>query len=57
MTEELEEQDTSSRRNNEVLVGMTFVDKQTLSDLNAMSLIGTNTLKPHMHGYFIDSKI
>eukprot|EP00341_Mesodinium_pulex_P008842 CAMPEP_0116913638 /NCGR_PEP_ID=MMETSP0467-20121206/16823_1 /TAXON_ID=283647 /ORGANISM="Mesodinium pulex, Strain SPMC105" /LENGTH=63 /DNA_ID=CAMNT_0004589891 /DNA_START=1172 /DNA_END=1363 /DNA_ORIENTATION=- len=36
---------------------MTFLDKNALNELNALSLIGTNSLKPHMHGYFIDTKL
>jgi len=58
VTEELEESELSSKHNRaEIFLGMTFVDKQMLTDLNALSLIGTKTLKPHMHGYFIDTKL
>jgi len=58
ITEELEESELSAKHNrSEIFLGMTFVDKQILTDLNALALIGTKALKPHMHGYFMDSKL
>lgn len=45
------------RQNREIFDGMTFVDKKTLGDINALDLIGSNSLKPHMHGFFINSKL
>ncbi|GAA5910506.1 hypothetical protein JCM6882_008540 [Rhodosporidiobolus microsporus] len=34
-----------------------FVDRQELEDLNLTHLIGTDTLKPYMHGYFVDLRL
>ncbi|BGP16521.1 hypothetical protein JCM10213_001140 [Rhodosporidiobolus nylandii] len=34
-----------------------FVDRQELEDLNLQHLMGTDTLKPYMHGYFVDLRL
>ncbi|GAA6001588.1 hypothetical protein JCM10207_006741 [Rhodosporidiobolus poonsookiae] len=34
-----------------------FVDRQEIEDLNLTHLIGTDTLKPYMHGYFVDLRL
>lgn len=57
VTEELEENTEVIRHNREIFEGMTFVDKKTLGDIDALDLIGSNSLKPHMHGFFINSKL
>jgi len=50
LTEELEEQESDMNNKRELFLGLTFVDKKTLEDLNAIDLIGSKYLKPHMHG-------
>ncbi|EGU11656.1 nucleolar rRNA processing-related protein [Rhodotorula toruloides ATCC 204091] len=52
MTEEMED-------DQETLVydDYKFVDRQELDDLNLTHLIGTDTLKPYMHGYFVDLRL
>ncbi|GAA5846953.1 hypothetical protein JCM5353_002543 [Sporobolomyces roseus] len=52
MTEEMEEdQDTL------LYDDYKFVDRQELEDLNLTHLVGSDTLKPYMHGYFIDLRL
>ncbi|GAA6028283.1 hypothetical protein JCM8097_006955 [Rhodosporidiobolus ruineniae] len=34
-----------------------FIDRQEVEDLNLSHLIGTDTLKPYMHGYFVDLRL
>ncbi|KAL8290578.1 hypothetical protein RQP46_002836 [Phenoliferia psychrophenolica] len=34
-----------------------FVDRQELDSLNLTHLIGTDSLKPYMHGYFLDLRL
>ncbi|KAI5480785.1 rRNA processing protein Enp2 [Pseudohyphozyma bogoriensis] len=52
MTEEMEE-------DQEVLMydDYKFVDRQELDSLNLTHLIGSDTLKPYMHGYFLDLRL
>ncbi|GAA5983319.1 hypothetical protein JCM10908_000239 [Rhodotorula pacifica] len=52
MTEEMED-------DQETLVydDYKFVDRQELDELNLGHLIGTDTLKPYMHGFFVDLRL
>lgn len=52
MTEEMED-------DQETLVydDYKFVDRQEIEDLNLGHLIGTDTLKPYMHGFFLDLRL
>lgn len=52
MTEEMED-------DQETLVydDYKFVDRQELEELNLGHLIGTDTLKPYMHGFFVDLRL
>lgn len=52
MTEEMED-------DQETLVydDYKFVDRQEIEDLNLGHLIGTDTLKPYMHGFFVDLRL
>ncbi|KAM0753132.1 hypothetical protein T439DRAFT_299412, partial [Meredithblackwellia eburnea MCA 4105] len=52
MTEEMEE-------GQEVLMydDYKFVDRQELDSLNLTHLIGTDSLKPYMHGFFLDLRL
>lgn len=49
ITEEVEERKTDNGYED-----FKFVTKNDLEQLNATHLIGTNTLKSYMHGYFMD---
>jgi len=57
VTEELEDSSEILKNTREIFDGMTFVDKKTLGDIGALDLLGSNSLKPHMHGFFINSKL
>ncbi|GAA5889722.1 hypothetical protein JCM16303_007152 [Sporobolomyces ruberrimus] len=52
MTEEMEEDQETLLYDD-----YKFVDQQELEDLNLTHLIGSDTLKPYMHGYFIDLRL
>ncbi|GAA5938936.1 ribosome biosynthesis protein ENP2 [Sporobolomyces koalae] len=52
MTEEMEEDQETLLYDD-----YKFVDRQELQDLNLTHLIGSDTLKPYMHGYFIDLRL
>ena len=34
-----------------------FVTREQLEQLRLTSLLGTNTLRPYMHGFFIDARL
>ncbi|GAA6047444.1 hypothetical protein JCM3770_001308 [Rhodotorula araucariae] len=52
MTEEMEDgQETT------IYDDYKFVDRQELDDLNLTHLIGSDTLKPYMHGFFVDLRL
>ncbi|GAA6063638.1 hypothetical protein JCM10212_002599 [Sporobolomyces blumeae] len=52
MTEEMEEDQETLLYDD-----YKFIDRQELEDLNLSHLIGTDTLKPYMHGYFVDLRL
>ncbi|GAA5851362.1 hypothetical protein JCM3766R1_007013 [Sporobolomyces carnicolor] len=52
MTEEMEEDQETLLYDD-----YKFVDRQELEDLNLTHLVGSDTLKPYMHGYFIDLRL
>jgi ribosome biogenesis protein ENP2 len=53
LTEELEETASSSN----IYEDYKFITKVELSELGALSLLGTPMLKAYMHGFFIDMKL
>ena len=53
MTEEMEEAPAQQS----VYGDFKFVTKEDLEKLNLGALIGTNTLRPYMHGFFIDQRL
>ncbi|GAA5833864.1 hypothetical protein JCM9279_001646 [Rhodotorula babjevae] len=52
MTEEMEDDQVTT-----IYDDYKFVDRAELDDLNLTHLIGTDTLKPYMHGYFVDLRL
>ncbi|CEQ39590.1 SPOSA6832_01155 [Sporobolomyces salmonicolor] len=52
MTEEMEEDQETLLYDD-----YKFIDRTELEDLNLSHLIGSDTLKPYMHGYFIDLRL
>ncbi|BGP40408.1 Small ribosomal subunit bioproteinsis [Rhodotorula kratochvilovae] len=52
MTEEMEDDQETT-----IYDDYKFVDRQELDDLNLTHLIGSDTLKPYMHGFFVDLRL
>lgn len=55
-TEELEEESNKDSASS-VYANFRFVEKDVLKSLNLEQYIGTNLLKPYMHGYFVSQEI